>query len=398
MSLLRNRNVKRPAVATALGLMMAAAGGLSRPAQAAETKCAYALPNWNVPNGALILSRAKDGPILQVMSAIGEKFTHSALSHGSSAMISHSTFGQPGPNSLALMCSQPVSAAVLNRGWPGPERVNAGATWAFYFNDQNNAEVSWQSGNNSAGDWAFWPQRLTANQWQWFPGNSNRGAMVANQFMSLPMGTDSPNRAVPIYCSNPYSCSMLGYDFTQYMDMKNADLGWANSIDPYQGTGSVCSTLQASTSYNAGAGWVNHRVYPNNLINQAAQALYNNVYNQCVAGQTGTYWGAFKYSILNAACTVEALRLSDGCTKVANQITNAFVGTGTGVNTAAWKTKLANTSVTARSISPDCLGGWANSKGVQGCFSTAGGSSPWGWDTTHPAQFNGPGSLYGCWE
>jgi hypothetical protein len=391
MSLSRNRNVKRPAVATALGLMMAATGGLSGTAQA-ETKCAYALPNWNVPNGALIVSRAKDGPILQVMNAIGEKFTHSALSHGSSATISHSSFMQPPSNSPWLVCSQPVSAAVLNRGWPGPERVNAGATWAFYFNDQNNAEVSWQSGNNSAGDWAFWPQRLTANQWQWFPGNSNRGAMVANQFMSLPMGTDSPNRAVPIYCSNPYSCAMLGYDFTQYMDMKNADLGWANTIDPYQGTGSVCSTLQASTSYNAGAGWVNHRVYPNNLINQAAQSLYNNVYNQCKSKLLSSNWGTIGYYAAQYVC------LENACVGAANQIVNAFVGTGTGVTTAAWKTKLANTSVTARSISPDCLGGWSNGKGVQGCFSTAGGSSPWGWDTTHPAQFNGPGSLYGCWD
>jgi hypothetical protein len=387
----KGRRLQGPATMVALALMLAAAVGWSTRANAAA--CASALPNWNVPNGAIVLSRGGDGPIRVVMDSIGEYFTHSALSHGSSATISHSSMQRPGRSSWPTVCSQPVDVGMLNAGWPGPSRVNAGATWGYYFNDGDNVDISWQSGNAPFADSAFYPADSFPSRWQSWPANSNRGAIMAGYMMNALMGSSRShtgnNVAVDWYSANVYSPFQVGYQFSQYVDMKDADLGFANCTGSSRCSASVCSTFLASNSRNANIGWVDHRTYPNNIVNQAAQSLYNQVFNQCKSGLG--YWGG---TFASAAC----LTFDSLCSGAANQIVNSFVSGRTGDTGSGWRNVLADPNKTARSISPDCLGGWANGKGVSGCPATGGGSSAWGFDLTHPAQFNGPGALFGCWN
>src|SRR4051794_10869105 len=68
-------------------MVMALVLGAVRPAFA-DHECGMTTADWNVPNGGVVFNRG-DGPIRNVVDAIGEYRTHSMLSHGPGTGMTH---------------------------------------------------------------------------------------------------------------------------------------------------------------------------------------------------------------------------------------------------------------------------------------------------------------------
>src|SRR5262249_59986150 len=91
--------------------------------------CGWVNGAWNVPYGALVLVRSSGGPIAAVIDAIGEYYTHSALSFGEQG-IAQSEMKVPDQNSWPAGCTLPARPDQLRDGYPGVEQVNLAAAFA----------------------------------------------------------------------------------------------------------------------------------------------------------------------------------------------------------------------------------------------------------------------------
>jgi hypothetical protein len=99
-----------------------------------DEACGCTAAGWNAPNGALISSRSRGGPVTGVIDAIGEYYTHSMISHGpgSTKWVSQTTMRTPGIYVNPFGDDQ-VATDELRYGYPGPAQVNMGAVYKMLY-------------------------------------------------------------------------------------------------------------------------------------------------------------------------------------------------------------------------------------------------------------------------
>jgi hypothetical protein len=321
----------------------------------ASGECGSVSAGWNAPNGAVVFDRGP-GPIRDVLDAVGEYRTHSMLSHGPGAGVSHATMKTPDQASWPGVCTKPIVSSQLQYGYPGLEQLNQGGIYMYIY------------GDSAAGpEWTGWQQ-----------GDASQAALIGDS----------------IWYNHPYVSDVSKFDNNQYLDrpLRNGnrvnyslfqyrDLQSTNQI-PGDGVnnGIVCSTFMAYAHNYAGRGQVTPYTYSHAQIANASNSLYTGVYNEC---KSSLGW------FVNAALTV-ACPFYNVCGNAGNQVANCMsTNMCDSSDSRYWKSVRDDPSSTARSISPDRIGGW----GAHPVTNTI-----WGPDYSHQLQWNSGGNVYGCWQ
>jgi hypothetical protein len=332
-----------------------AALALVLPAQVlAQPSCGYSPASWNAPNGAVVFSRGP-GPIRDVLDAIGEYRTHSMLSHGPGAGVTHGSMKIPSQNSWPTICNVPINANQLRWGYPGIEHVNQGAIYQFMHGDASLTEWSgYQLGN---------PSRAAAI-----------GDTIAYNYpyaveASQVDGSQTFRRLLR------YG-SRINYSLFQYRALE-----WSHWVPgSSENNGMVCSTFLAYAHNYAGQGFVPEYVYPHDKIANASNSLYSGTTNTCRAAL-----GWFQGALLTVVCPFVNV-----CGYAGNQVANCMSNNRCDTNDyRIWSGMRDDPNTVAVSISPDRLGGW----GVHPTTTTL-----WAPDYTHQLQWSSGGSVYGCWN
>ncbi|HSP76975.1 MAG TPA: hypothetical protein VLQ93_00490 [Myxococcaceae bacterium] len=321
----------------------------------AESPCGWTSAGWNAPNGAVVFDRGP-GPIRDVLDAVGEYRTHSMLSHGPGAGVSHATMRTPDQNDWPTVCTQTLKAHQLQYGYPGLEQVNQGGIYQYIYH------------NGSGGpEWTGWQQ-----------GDPAQAALIGDSiwynhpYVSDP-SREEPGQSIDRPVRNGYR---VNYSLFQYRNLETAHLIPGNAVND----GMVCSTFMAYAHAYAGRGTVPPHTYSHQQIANASNALYSGIYNQC-RDSLGWFQGA----LLTVVCPFSSV-----CANAGNQVANCMSANQCGSSDERhWKGVRDDPGATATSISPDRLGGW----GVHPLTHTV-----WGPDYTHQLQWNSGGNVYGCWQ
>jgi hypothetical protein len=364
---------------------------LLHPAEArAESFCGYMEnDSWNVEEGGLIWNQSK-GMVLSALQAIGETRTHVAISNGvkegGSQWITHSTMRTPSINGWPEACDDPLNKTMLQFPQPGASQTPIGG----YFNYLHGADgqglidYKWQSGNNRTfADTS--KNGVTGALKVWQP-NANRGKIVSDYlWWSMPYGVFAGASSEPDVDARYFRLKWdngeyATYGLNQFRDIQQVNLG----IGPATNNGMVCSTLASYASQKADAGWVQDKTYTHQQVRDGLQALFDDVYGQCRSGT-----GFWKRVSTTAACFD-----SDLCDELSQQVVDCFaLGNCTDGESEAWRGVRDDANATARSISPDCVTGWA-----PGCPAQGRGASPWAFDINEQVVFSGGGRRFGCWD
>ncbi|MFY0583358.1 hypothetical protein ACN28S_61800 [Cystobacter fuscus] len=87
------------------------------------------------------------GPIRSVLDAIGEYRTHSMLSHGPGAGVTHATMATPKQTDWPGVCAKPMNGQQLQYGYPGLEQINQGGIYNYMYTDDGTEWAGWQQGD-----------------------------------------------------------------------------------------------------------------------------------------------------------------------------------------------------------------------------------------------------------
>jgi len=319
----------------------------------ASGECGSTAAGWNAPNGAVVFDRGP-GPIRDVLDAVGEYRTHSMLSHGPGAGVTHATMKNPDQTSWPTVCTTPVNSGQLRYGYPGLEQVNQGGIYMYMF------------GDGSGPDWTGWQQ-----------GDPAHAALIGDSlWYNHPFVSDisraDPNQYVDRPVRNGYR---VNYSLFQYRDLETAAQIPGNAAN----NGIVCSTFMAYAHAYAGRGDVTPHTYSHAQIANGSNSLYTGIYNECRESL-----GWFQNAALTVACP-----FFNVCGNAGNQVANCMSANNCESSDGRhWKAVRDDPNTTATSISPDRIGGW----GVHPINNTV-----WGPDYTHQLQWNSGGNVYGCW-
>ncbi|HVY32328.1 MAG TPA: hypothetical protein VHB79_37585 [Polyangiaceae bacterium] len=373
-----------------MGALCAAAVPLLQSANAhAEVLCGYMENDtWNVAEGGMIWNQSA-GMIQSAMQAIGEKRTHVAVSNGvkegTGVWVTHATMRSPSVASWPTVCDDPLDKGQLRFGQPGASQTPIGGYFQYLHGSdgQSVIDYKWQRGNSTLPDTSMNGVTNVIKSW---PANSNRGQLVSDFFWwSMPYGVFTGQTNVTGVDTRYFKLKWdngqyMSYGLKQFRDIESVNLGQGPSTN----NGVVCSTLASYGSQRADAGWVKEKVYTHQQVHDGLQALYNDVYAQCKSG-TG-YWKRVKSAV---ACFD-----GDLCNETAQQVLDCFaLGNCTDGESEAWAGVRDDPAATARSVSPDCVTGWA-----PGCGVTGPGASPWAYDFNQDVVFSGAGRRFGCWD
>ena len=361
----RSPDAVRRAVATSLLL---AIGMYSGPAALASTACGASPAGWNVPDGALVLSRSQ-GPVGGTLSGVGEYRTHSMLAHGN-GWVTHATMFAPSTNSWPTYCSTPLNVGELRNGYPGASLVSPGGIYTFLYGGGSSVEhLGYQRSCNSAecpnqdgSDIASW--LWNSSPYEWLPSRQDG----SQGLYLLLVGT--PPR--------PTNYSLFQFRFIE--GVNEGGVAWNN--------GAVCSTFLAYAQYMADKRAVTAHTYPHATIVSAMNGLMGAVETECRQGI-----GFWKNLAVNVTC-FESI-CDDAARQVANCMSVGRCDTdddGPGNTFAGVRDDPAST---ATSISPDRLGGWSGHP-WEG-YLEGSGVSVWAGDNEQSVQWNSPGNVYGCW-
>jgi hypothetical protein len=326
---------------------------LANPASASG-ECGSAPAGWNAPNGAVVFSRGP-GPIRDVLDAVGEYRTHSMLSHGPGAGVSHATMRTPDKNSWPTVCSLPMNATQLQYGYPGLEQINQGGIYMYIYGDGIGPEfLGYQHGDPTGA------AIIADAVWYNHPYTSDLSQVDSSQYVDRPLRNG--NR--------------INYSLFQYRNLEAAHLIPSGSVNE----GMVCSTFLAYAQAYAGRGTVSAYTYSHAEIANAATSLYAGIYNQCQSS-----FGWFEKAGLAMVCPWYNV-----CGNAADQVVNCMSANRCNTSDGSiWRAMRDSPSATATSISPDRVGGW----GVHPIDTTQ-----WSPDYTHSLQWNSGGNVYGCWQ
>ncbi|AGC42963.1 hypothetical protein MYSTI_01631 [Myxococcus stipitatus DSM 14675] len=338
------------------GCLAVSALAVAFPATASE--CGYTSAGWNAPNGAVVFSRSEDGPIRDVIDAIGEFRTHSMLSHGPTGGVTHATMTDPNQNDWPKVCGTPLNAGQLQHGYPGLEQINQGGAYHYYYDDNGQGGPEWTAWQ--LGD-AAGAATIADNLWFNHAYVSDVSRADNSQLIDRPL----------------WNGERVPYSLYQYKDLETAHHipgGAANN-------GMVCSTFLAYAHVYAGKGVVTEYTYPHEVIANASNAVHWGVHGQCKASL-----GWFENAALSIICPI----FWNVCTNAGNQVANCMAANRCDTSSSViWKRVRDDPNTTATSISPDRIGGWS----VHPVNTTL-----WAGDYSHQLQWNSGGNVYGCWQ
>jgi hypothetical protein len=321
----------------------------------AEKQCGWTSAGWNAPNGAAVFDRGP-GPIRDVLDAVGEYRTHSMLSHGPGAGVSHATMRTPDKTTWPTVCTTPLNASQLRYGYPGLEQINQGGIYTYIHH------------NGSGGpEWVGWQV-----------GDPARAALIGDSlWYNHPYVSDVSRHDSRQYIDRPLrNGARVNYSLFQYRHLETVHQIPGNAAN----NGMVCSTFMAYAHAYAGRGLVTAHTYPHPLVANATTAIHASITHQCRASL-----GWFEGALLTIACP-----FFNVCGNAGNQVANCMAANQCeSSDERHWKAVRDDPGATATSISPDRLGGW----GVHPLDNTV-----WGPDYTHQLQWNSGGNVYGCWQ
>ncbi|WP_342379560.1 hypothetical protein NVS55_08775 [Myxococcus stipitatus] len=338
------------------GCLAVSAVAVALPATASE--CGYTSAGWNAPNGAVVFSRSEDGPIRDVIDAIGEFRTHSMLSHGPTGGVTHATMTDPSQNDWPKVCGTPLNAGQLQYGYPGLEQINQGGAYHYYYDDNGQGGPEWTA---------------------WQLGDAAGAASIADNLWFNHAYVSDVSRAdnTQLIDRPLWNGERVPYSLYQYKDLETAHHipgGAANN-------GMVCSTFLAYAHVYAGKGVVTEYTYPHEVIANASNAVHWGVHGQCKASL-----GWFENAALSIICPI----FWNVCTNAGNQVANCMAANRCDTSSSViWKRVRDDPNTTATSISPDRIGGWS----VHPVNTTL-----WAGDYSHQLQWNSGGNVYGCWQ
>lgn len=334
------------------GCLTVTALGLATPA-AAEGECGYAPAGWNAPNGAVVFSRGP-GPIRDVLDAVGEYRTHSMLSHGPGAGVSHATMRTPDKRGWPEVCGLPMVAGQLQYGYPGLEQINQGGIYMYLYGDSGPEFLGYQRGEASGA------ALIADTLWYNHDYTSQTSRVDSNQIIDRPLRHGD----------------LISYSLYQFRDLEAVHQMPSHSVN----NGMVCSTFLAYAQNYAGRGVVSPHTYSHAQIANVSNSLYAGIYNTCKQSL-----GWFESAALTVACP-----FINVCANAGHQVTNCMSANWCDTSDAnIWRGVRDNPSATATSISPDRIGGW----GVHPI-----NVSHWAPDYNHQIQWNAGGNTYGCWQ
>ena len=327
-------------------------GLFALPGQRAKVSgtCGYVPALWNAPYGSVVLSRSNGGPIRPVIVAIGEHYTHSMLSLGTSGIV-HAEMQTPGQSGWPTVCTRPLDADQLQYGYPGVEQINLGGAYA----DLQGEEIT--------------------PVYQW--GDPGTTAAVASSIAGAPQITVQSKSDGGIWFPRKLrNGAPINYSLYQYRNIEQTNELASNSVN----NGMVCSTFLSWAHLQGGAGYVPPYTYDHALIANAANALFNTVQNACNSGVG--FWGGLLRSV---SCP-----FNNVCENAGDQVTNCMAANACATNdNAIWHGVRDDPYATATSISPDRIAGLAPH---------GPGTTVWSYDQGyHPIAWNAPGPQYGCW-
>lgn len=338
--------------------------------------CGSMPSGWDAPKGAVVTSSG-DGPIKAVITAIGEWRSHSMISHGVNAWVTHSTAHNPGLNDWGPIfgtCDAPIRGEELARGYPGLSQVS-GAAIAQFLKDTTwiKTQISSAAGIGNSDDCTdidpasdLAKAQATAD-WLWYDSNYQ--------------WADSQQGDGHIYIVRNAAGNNQPYVFYGYKNIQARHLG--GETDPeVRWNGTMCSSAIA-WAYRAAhpsAPAMATKTYSHDRIVAAGNALYENIENMCENNL-----GSFTEGLGCAIC------FDCPCDNAARQVRSCMAGSNCyTTSNSAWNALKDDPNSTATSLSPDQLVGWA---GLDWCTADAGPWAPYGYTNTN---FNGS-TTYGCW-
>ena len=341
--------------------------GLPREAQAyidgGSKACGCVGAGWNAPEGAVVSSRSGRGPIRGVITAIGEYYTHSMISHGpgSDQWVSHTTMRTPGVH-VSVFGDDQVATDELRYGYPGPAQVNLGGAYKNLYADGLEA-IQFTPGGESGA-------RVAEYLWGGLP-HCNEVVSGLCYFAAYSLQQKSYGYSTEyIYIIGRKHEGVVyrhSYGVYQYMDDALVPEG-DDTSDP--GWAMQCSSFVAWSLANATGQVMTSKSYPPAIVAPAAYQLHSSVTNECKSG-AGWFGGLFV-----------------DCRDVADQVVNCFTSFYSCNDDRAGTWKNATANRTAISISPDRilgLGGHGDS------------NSPWAASPQFDLQWNSGGQVCGCW-
>jgi hypothetical protein len=373
----------------ALGLMAAGMLVAWSVEARAETFCGSTSAGWNVPAGAAVFEHS-GGFITGMMNTIGEYRTHSMLSHGPNATVTHATASMPGTQNE---CSLPIDTSFLRASTPGLADIDQGAAYTFLYN------------NGGAPDFLAYQRAASTTRPNLLGGSTTTdyGPILGNNYLGYTWGGDYlswhpiTGDGETIWGRNWTQLSSNGiyfgtapiyYGWNQYMNIGGTAQGSLSSSNQ-QGYGVVCSTSLAMWQHISGFGDMGARTYGSSAITAAAQALWSEVYSACSGTTTINGWNNWSGALGALSCIGQSV-----CGNAADELLNAFANDDSGDDQYGdWYNTVSRNS--AYSISPDDVGCWNSNGTGPGC--TGSGASVWGWDVNNAVQWNSGGSSYGCW-
>jgi hypothetical protein len=350
-------------IAAAAALAFSASSQLAHAGAADTTSaaCGSAPASWNAPDGALVISRSS-GVIDSVLTAVGEYYTHSMISHGPENVVSHSTMYMPGTTGWPTYCSTPLKADELRNGYPGASQISQGGIYGFLYLDGENLQHIIYQRSTNLGEFDGRGGEVTQFLWAELPYSSVASRQDSTQqFRRL---------------QHHQTQHFFNYVLYQYRNQDNLNLG-----EPAWNDGSVCSTFLSYAHHMAGNGDVLPKTYSHEEIVAAGDALYGAVDERC---NSDTGW------LLDVASTVSCF---EGiCDDAARQTRNCMAsGVCDSDDSKYWSQITKDPNAVAVSTSPDRLGGWSGNP------YSGDGVSVWAADIGAEVQWSSGGDVYGCW-
>jgi hypothetical protein len=328
------------------------------------------------------------------------------LSHGPDSWVTHSTSIVP-PHTTG--CSNPVDTNFMRASTPGLSTIDQGAAYTFlYLNGgqpdsliYHQAIMAWPSNSSQNTDNTVDVSSDLANL---FLGNDEWGDQWSWHAMgggnNTVWGMDFAFNQGPVSAPQLVLQGQIYYGWSQYMNIGNTNQGYPTQQPHGSGWGVVCSTSLSMWQHDAEysrsdyTGDLAPRTYDSGMVTNAANVLWNDVYNVCSGQTTVQGWSDWNNLAGALLSGLGCLGISV-CGNAANQIVNAFAGDDPGNNSASvWQNIVQNSS--AYSVSPDdvvCKNG--NGTGAP-CLGQ--NSSLWGYDSDNQVQWNSGGNSYGCWQ
>ncbi len=379
-----------------------------------DVACGSTPAGWDAPKGAIVTTRG-EGPVKAVLDAVGEYRTHNMLSHGAGGWVTHSTMHEPGQNAWPTVCSRPLRANELEKGWPGGSQVSQGAIYTFLYGGSSPIHLKYQidpAGPNRAraesiADWAW---NNVAYQWatshkngdegMWIIGTNGEGTVSCeydwvgqDEELACPSSWKGTGDGCDCGCQwKDPDCAYTGSEFQrfaystyQYVDIQGRSDG---SMTWTKNNGTHCTSLDSwfVRQESGGATQISSHTYGHDDVVAAANALYNSVYDACEHGMG--FWESVGVGII---C------FEGVCDDAARQVRNCFLDAEwcDSDSNALWNRFAADPNATATSLSPDDFTGWGGHATVAAASNEIVG--PYAGYSEATVQWNAGGTQYSCW-